>query len=208
MAKKKRKTAELIKEEKGMLQLELSIETKTAHAAQLFNGQNAIVELMKVYEEIIKKYPLPKNASEYITSVNLSTISGGESKNQVPGFASMVLDIRNIVDDSQEDITNFIKSINNKVKVKEIFSNPCFDTDLNNEMVQKYLRTCKKILDREIKIIGCETTSDAVFFGMKKIPTVIMNPKGYYAHSPEEYINKESLLDLYNIYITFIKEEL
>ena len=39
---------------------------------------------------------------------------------------------------------------------------------------------------------------------LKNIPTVIMNPVGYYPHNPKEYVNKKSLLDLYNIYMEFI----
>lgn len=66
----------LIKEEKGLLQLELSIKTKGCHSSQPWNGINAINELYNVYLELLKEYPLPKNSSDYITSINLSMING------------------------------------------------------------------------------------------------------------------------------------
>lgn len=75
---------ELISEEKGLLQLELSIKTKSAHASQPFNGENAIVKLYEVYENLIKKYPLPTSSNEYQTSINLSSLNGGFQTNQVP----------------------------------------------------------------------------------------------------------------------------
>lgn len=199
---------ELVIEEKGMLQIELAITTKTAHAAQLFDGENAILELMKVYEKIVEKYKIPISHEEYITSVNLSKLNGGNSANQVPGNATMTLDIRYINQDKEEDILNFIKNINPKVEVKILMHNPCFTTDLNNENVKKYLKASEDVLDKKIKKVGCESTSDAIFFCLKNIPAVIMNPDGYYAHSPKEYVNKSSLEKLYKIYLKFIEEEM
>ena len=197
---------ELISEEKGLMQLKLSVNTKSCHAAQLFNGENAIVKLFDVYKKIIEKYPLPKSSNDYITSINLSKLNGGTSNNQVPGYAEMILDIRNIKSDSLDKILKFIKNIDKDLKVETIITGPTFSTNLNNKYVKQYISSCEKILNKDIKIIGCESTSDAIFFSEKNIPTVIMNPCGYYAHSPQEYVNKNSLLDLYNIYYDFIKE--
>ncbi len=194
-----------IKEEKGLLQLELSINTETAHAAQLFNGENAIVKLMNIYNKIIDKYPNPTSSKEYITSVNLSKIDGGDSYNQVPGYAKMILDIRNTSNDKQDDIIEFIKGIDSNLNISIITQGDIFESDLNNKLVKKYISTCEKVLEKPIEMIGCESTSDAIFFSSKNIPTVIMNPKGDYAHSPKEFVNKDSLLTLYNIYDEFIK---
>lgn len=195
---------ELIVEEKGLIQLELSTKTKAAHAAQLFNGENAITKLIDVYQKIIEKYPLPKSADDFITSINLSKLNGGVSNNQVPDYATMVLDIRNIASDKSEDIINFIKSISKDVEVKLITEGPTFSTDLTSEYVKKYIASCEKVLGTKVIQKGCESTSDAIFFADKNMPTVIMNPNGYYAHSPKEYVNKESLYTLYKIYEDFI----
>lgn len=199
---------DLIAEEKGLLQLELEIDTPTAHAAQPFNGVNAITELVKVYEGLIKKYPLPKDASDYVTSINLSILNGGLAINQVPGHALMKLDIRCVNKDKKEDIINLIHDLNKDVKVKILFENDCFITDLNNSFVKRYINSCERVLNRKVNIIGCESTSDAIFFCEKGIPTVIMNPDGNYPHCPNEYVNKESLVKLYDIYKDFIGEEL
>lgn len=197
---------QLIKEEKGLLQLELSIKTKSAHASQPFNGENAIVKLFDVYNNLISKYPLPKSTKEYITSINLSTIIGGNATNQVPDNASMKLDIRNISTDTKEDIIKLIKEINHNIDIKIILEGNVFKTNIDNPSIQKYLNICKKHLNKEIKIVGCESTSDAIYFSNKNIPTIIMNPKGYYPHCENEYVEKDSLLILYNIYKEFIQE--
>lgn len=194
---------ELIKEEKGLIQLELSTKTTPAHAAQLFNGENAIIKLINIYNKIIKRYPIPKSSDNYITSVNLSKLNGGESFNQVPDYATMVLDIRYIEKD-KNDIIEYIKNIDKNIEVKVLTIGSAFITDINNEYVKKYINTCENILKRKIVIKGCETTSDAIFFSDKGIPTVIMNPDGYYPHCKNEYVNKESLYTLYKIYESFL----
>ena len=198
---------ELISEEKGLLQLELSIKTQSAHASQPFNGENAIVKLYQAYENLIKAYPLPKDNTEYKTSINLSSLNGGYQTNQVPDSATMKLDIRYIAKDNPQDFINIISNTNPSIEIKTILEGPVFKTNLNNKDIKKYLKVCKKILNKEINIIGCESTSDAVYFSEKNIPTIIMNPDGYYPHCENEYVNKESLVTLYNIYYEFIQKE-
>lgn len=197
----------LIKEEKGLLQLELSIKTKSAHASQPFNGENAIVKLYEVYETLIKKYPLPKDSTEYQTSINLSSLHGGIQTNQVPDSATMKLDIRYIAKDKPQDFISIISNTNPNIEIKTILSGPVFKTNLNNKSIKNYLKICKEILNKEIDIIGCESTSDAVYFSEKNIPTIIMNPDGYFPHCENEYVNKDSLVTLYNIYYEFIQKE-
>lgn len=197
----------LIKEEKGLLQLELSIKTQSAHASQPFNGENAIVKLYDVYENLIKKYLLPTSSNEYQTSINLSSLNGGFQTNQVPDSATMKLDIRYIAKDNPQDFISIISNTNPNIEIKTILEGPVFKTNLNNKDIKKYLKVCKTILNKKVSIIGCESTSDAVYFSEHKIPTIIMNPDGYYPHCENEYVNKESLLTLYNIYYEFIKKE-
>ena len=195
---------QLIKEEKGLLQLELSIKTKSAHASQPFNGENAITKLYELYETLIKKYPLPKTKTDYKTSINLSSLNGGIATNQVPDTATMKLDIRYISKHTPQDFINIISNTNPNIKIKTILEGPVFKTDLNNKDIKKYLDICKKHLNQDIEIIGCESTSDAVYFSEKGIPTIIMNPIGDYPHCDNEYINKDSLITLYNIYKDFL----
>ena len=194
---------DLISEEKGLIQLKLSTKTKPAHSAKLFEGVNAILKLMDVYNKIITKYPIPKSKDEFITSVNLSKLNGGKSNNQVPDYAEAILDIRYLEKD-KDDIINFIKNIDNKVIVEVLTIGSAFTTDLNNKYVKNYIKKASDVLNKEIVIKGCETTSDAIFFSDKGIPTIIMNPIGDFPHCKNEFVNKDSLYTLYKIYEKFI----
>ena len=114
---------------------------------------------------------------------------------------------KKIAKDKTQDFINIISNTNPNIEIKTILEGPVFKTNLNNQDIKKYLKVCKKILNKEIDIISCESTSDAVYFSEHKIPTIIMNPDGYYPHCENEYVNKESLVTLYNIYYEFIQKE-
>lgn len=195
----------LIKEEKGLLQLELELNTKSSHSSQPWNGINAIDELYKVYLELINIYPLPINSNDYKTSINLGKITGGNSFNSVPDYCLMDLDIRYTSDTNKNEIINHIKNINNNVKINIILESNLFKCDINNKMISKYIDICSIVLNKNIDIIGCESSSDAVYFSNKNIPTIIMNPIGDFPHSDKEYVNKNSLFNLYKIYNKFLE---
>lgn len=198
---------DLINEEKGLLQLKVSVRGRKAHSSQPFNGENAISKLMDVYQKIIEKYPLPKDDSDYVTSVNIAKISGGIANNLVPDYAEMVLDIRHILKDKKKNIISYIKKLDKSINVEVILEGSVFNSNVNNPKIKKYIEVCKKVLGRKILIKGCESTSDAIYFSDLNVPTIIMNPDGYYAHSPNEYVNKESLAKLYEIYVHYIEED-
>lgn len=198
---------DLITEEKGLIQLKISVYGKSYHSAKLWNGENAILKLINIYEKLIKIYPLPKSEDDFITSINLSKIEGGDnSYNQVPDKAYMVLDIRNVHKDTKEQIIKDIKLICNDCQIEEITSGTDFITNLEDENVKEYIKASEEVLGKPIVKKGCSSTSDAIYFYEKGIPTVIMNPIGDFPHADNEYVNKESLITLYKIYEKFIKE--
>ncbi len=201
------KNLQIVKEEKGQLQLKLSVKTKSAHASQPYNGENAILKLLEIYQNIIKKYPLPYSQNDYKTSVNLSMIKGGEALNSVPSSASIYLDIRHTSKDSKESIIKYIRSLNKNLEIKIIHAGSLFKTNLDDKNVQKYIQISTDILGKNVEIVSSEATSDAIYFSDKKIPTILTNPIGDFAHAPKEYIEKESLYTLYQIWEKMLKED-
>lgn len=198
---------QIVKEEKGQLQLKISIKTKSAHASQPYNGENAILVLYDIYQQIIKKYPLPTTSEDYKTSINLSMIKGGEALNSVAATATMYLDIRHTSKDTKEKIIKDVKSLNKDLEIEIIHAGSLFKTDLNDKNVKKYIEISKKIIKKDPEIVSSEATSDAIYFSDKNIPTVLTNPKGGYAHGPKEYVEKESLYKLYKIWKEILKED-
>ena len=193
----------LIEEEKGVLQLEISYKGKPAHASTPYLGINAIDKLMDIYKKIIKIYPLPKNDKDFITGVNLGYISGGDYINRVPSFAKMGLDIRHVPNDSKESILNNIKKLDKNMDIKILEQGYEFKY-LENDLSKEYLDIAKKVLKKKITVSKCESASDARFFYKNNISTIIMNAKGFDMHGDNEYIELDSLNKLYEIYSNFV----
>jgi len=196
----------LIEEEKGQLQIKLSVKTKTAHASQPYNGVNAITTLYDCYLKLLEKYPLPISSDDYKTSIALSKMVGGDALNQIPGYAEMYLDIRHTSRDKKEEFLNLIREVNPEIEIEIMTAGSAFVTDVNNPNIKMYLEMCEDVLGYMPKIVKTEATSDAIYFSDKNIPTALMNPIGDYPHCPNEFVNKKSLLDLYKIYEKILKE--
>lgn len=196
----------LITEQKGLLQLKLSVKTKSSHASRPYDGINAIEKLYDCYKSLINIYNLPKNEDDYKTSIVLSKLIGGEALNQIPDYAEMYLDIRYTSDDKTNDIIKAIKKINSDINVEVITEGPVFKTDEKNSNIKTYIKICETVLNKKIEIKKIESTSDGIYFSEKNIPTVLMNPSGNYPHCPNEFAVKDSLLNLYKIYNKLIKE--
>lgn len=196
------KNFELVVEEKGLLQLELSILGKTSHASEPYKGENAIIKLFDVYEKLIDIYKLPNDENDFITSINLSKFNGGSAVNMVPGSAVMTLDIRYTKEVTVSDIINNIKKISSDISIKILDQGPVFQVDYNLPVIKKFLKKSENILEKEISIKKCTATSDAIYFSEKNIPTILMNPKGDFWHGPGEYVEVDSLYSLYEIFKT------
>ena len=78
----------LVIEEKGLLQIELTAQGITAHASEPYKGENAILKLIDLYNKLIKIYPMPTK-DEFKTTINLSKLNGGSATNMVPGSATI-----------------------------------------------------------------------------------------------------------------------
>ena len=193
------KNFELVIEEKGLLQLELSISGTSYHASEPFKGDNAILKLMDIYYKLLKIYKMPKNEKEYLTTINLSKINGGNSNNMVADFATMTLDIRYTKKDTINSIITNIKSISKNINIKILDQGPVFTVNKNLPILKKFIKNTEKVLNKKLKITKCTATSDAIYFSGKNIPTILINPIGNYWHNPNEYVDINSLYTLYQI---------
>lgn len=198
------KNFELITREKGLLQLKIDTKGKQSHSSQPYNGENAILKNIEIYNKMIEKYRMSKGDYDFITTVNLSKLEGGSSVNIVPDRSIMVLDIRFTNDDSIQSIMSDIDSLTKDSEVSILDSGPAFYVDINNKYIKEFMNNFKKITGKECVINGCSSTSDAIYFSEKGIPTILMNPKGDYWHSPKEYAEIDSFYTLYLLFKSLI----
>lgn len=194
---------DLVVEEKGVYELELSYIGVPAHGSTPYLGVNPIVKLFEIYQKLLEVYPMPKDNDDFRTSINLGYLNGGNFMNRVPDFAKMGLDIRHVTTDTKKEIYDAIRKIDKDVIIdtfEESFEFKYIESDLSKE----YLKIAEKVLGRKINEFKCASSSDARFFYSKGISTIIMNASGNDMHGDNEYIELDSLDKLYEIYNKFI----
>lgn len=198
------KDFELVIEEKGLLQVEITAYGLTAHASEPYKGDNPLLKLIYLYENLLDIYKMPKDEKEFITSINLSKLNGGDANNMVPSKASMILDIRYTKENNPDEIINNIRSLSDDIEVKVLCKDPMFQVDEKLDVIKDFIKISEKVLERKVVIQKCVATSDAIYFSEKKIPTILMNPRGDYWHGPGEYVEIDSLYSLYEIFKNLI----
>lgn len=198
------KNFELIISEKGLLQVKIATKGVQAHASQPYNGVNAILKNIEIYNGLLKKYPMSTCDDDFVTTVNLSKLEGGSSINTVPDCSVMVLDIRFTGDDTISSVMNEIEKLCPDSEVSILDSGPDFHVDINNKYIKEFIINYKKITNKECIINKCTSTSDAIYFSEKGIATILINPIGNYWHGPDEYAEIDSFYTLYLLFKSLI----
>ena len=194
---------DLIIEEKGVLQLEIKSVGISAHGSEPFNGDNAIIKLINLYNDLIKQYRVPSR-DEFKLSITLSKINGGEEKNKVPDYACMNLDIRYTKDDDINKLLDYIKNYSKDINYKILDLEPVFFVDEKLDIIKNFINNCEMILKRKVNLKRCCAGSDAPYFSCKGIPVIMMNPIGANWHGDNEYVEIDSLYTLYEIFMTLL----
>ncbi len=174
---------EIITGQKGFLQLKITIRGLSAHASTPHEGVNPIEKTMALYQYLHKKFPQPRDHSDWQTSVVLTKIQSGDCLNQVPDCAEAWFDIRYIKNEHKQRIINEIKKyLGPAGKCTVVAENGAFKIDHNNIYLHKLASSIKKVTGRQAKLTHEAGTSDAVFFTENNIPAALFWPRGGGVH--------------------------
>lgn len=193
--------------QKGVVRFVLTAHGSAAHASRPWMGKNAIDMISDCYAELKQMYPAPQAEDDWRPSVNLGTISGGASVNQVPDFCTAGLDFRFIETKSADKWIAEIQQICSKHEVQctvDIVGDMCF-TDPENDYIKTFIKASETVLKKAIRISGETGASDARFFSKHTIPVIISNPVGGNIHTSGEYVELASLEQYYQILMIFLK---
>lgn len=186
---------DICNENKGVLVFQLDIDTKKpAHAAYLWNGDNALVHANRFLSELWEFYPIPSQ-DEWRTTVNVAAIQTPNTEhNKVPDKVSVLLDFRHILEDSASDITKRIAGMmpeNTKLSLKAQGVVPY--TGINHPDLQTLANSINYVTGRDPKYIAKNGASDARFYSAVDTGAIEFGPAGEGLHSEEESIEIDSL---------------
>jgi succinyl-diaminopimelate desuccinylase len=180
--------------EKGVFQLQFNARGVSAHGSRVWLGDNALEKLIKVYRNIqrkfLKKWGKPTKRENWIPTINLGALNGGDAANKVPNEGEMLIDIRYPLPIKQEDIENIVKrSITKGVTWKPISTGAPLQTDLSSEYFKKWVSLINNpIFEKE------PGASDGRFFAEKGINVILTKPICSNPHIDSEWVDVDDLI--------------
>lgn len=189
---------------KGVLQFNLQIEGKSAHGSRPWEGENAIVKAMKVYEKILT-LPFASESTDIYEypSINLAKIEGGDVYNKVPGKCTLSFDIRYLPTQDPDKILKQIEEVTDG----EIEVHSCgaaVTNDKDNPFIQTLIKQVQSVTgDDEVRVFGQHGLADTRYFAEYDMPAIEFGPAGGEWHGDGEYAEIDSLDTYKDIIVKF-----
>jgi len=198
--------------EKWIVDIDVEILWKSWHSSRPWLGDNAIEKTMNLYKELKERFEegeklTPQN--EYWgTTVEMTMISWGTATNVIPESAKAHFNIR--LTETYADTHDFLATLNDIIssydgKITSLMQWSLVHTNENAPVIQKYLDTAKRTTWlHTIRLTREHGASDGRFFAEKWIPVILHRPDTEHIHSKWEYVLRQAIFDIYDIYRAFI----
>ncbi|MBU4310711.1 YgeY family selenium metabolism-linked hydrolase [bacterium] len=201
---------------KGRIELKITTEGKSCHAATPQRGENAIYEMVPIVSRIERlnkrlkvKEPLGKGMIA-VTRIETKNIS----LNTIPDDCTIYLDRRTTLGETKEKVIKELKSILGNAKAEiEVLKHengdekyyPEWILDKDHPLILAGIETYKTLFGKRPKIRTWPfCTNGSYTMGMKRIPTMGFGPGDpRYAHSIDEKIETDDLMPATAFYALF-----
>lgn len=186
--------------EKGVLDIKITTEGKSAHGSTPELGINAI-EKMVTTIEALKKYKFKYTEHKYLSppTMNIGIIKGGSASNMVPDKCEIIVNIRYLPSQNKEsikeDLEHYLQEIYKDIKVEIMANLNPTEVEPHNELVKAISLKSKEVLGFEPTLFGMGGATVCKTFIEKGIPAVGWSPgPDNVAHIPNEYVDLKELL--------------
>ncbi len=195
---------EINHESKGIIWLKITTKGVSSHGAHPWYGENAILKMKKVLNNLEKRYPIPSKPT-WCTTVNLAKIeTSNNALNKVPDECTAFLDIRFVPEEKNVILGKLKKQLGTEVAVEVLASEPAHLTDESNNYLKLLSSSIKEILGNEGKLASHHGASDIRHYNKIGIEGVCFGPIGAGHHSDNEWVNIKSIEDYYKILKDFL----
>lgn len=188
--------------QKGVLWVEAILPGKPAHGSRPWDGTNAIAELRDGLVALEQRFPTPDEPA-WLTTVVPTVVQGGATSNRLPEEVRLVFDVRHVPEDQPAQIIAAMQECF-AGKVQLIRGGSPLDTDPNDDYVQQLAATLRAVAGEPPQLYREHFASDARFYSDKRIPAVCFGPVGAGLHSDEEWVEIDSLVQLYAVLARFV----
>jgi succinyl-diaminopimelate desuccinylase len=197
-----------VNKSKGVCALKIDSKGTPAHSSRIWEGRNALEPLVKLCNEVLKRYTDNNKKESWKTTVNIGKIQGGVSVNQVCSEAYATLDFRFpetiTADQIIDEVYSIAKDIDLSLKISMCSVGSPTSVDETNPIVQDFIGSFEKTFCKKIQIKSTYGASDARHFADQDIPILMIKPVGGDIHGENENVNINSCLKFYEAIIDFI----
>ncbi len=174
---------------KGALRCELVAHGRMAHSAYPELGESAIEKLLDALEAV-RKMPLPADPVFGPSTLNIGTIAGGRAPNVIPDHAAAEIFIR-LVDDGESTREALRIAVADKAEVQEVLAIPAIHLG--------------SLPGFETMVVSF-TTDIPAFGGAWGQPFLLGPGSIHVAHTSQERVPKQELIDAVQIYKKLVKD--
>jgi len=198
----------IVEKSKGVAIAKIISQGKSAHGSKPWLGIDAVENLINVLNKLRSIFPyysqdnLPE--SNFVSTMNVGLIKGGEASNQVANYAEAVLNFRIIENESVNSIKEKITNCLNKYTSFEILASTEPTTrDKQNSLMKKYQNSITQVVGKSyFKNYDC--ASDGRFFHNKGAVLITHQANCGNHHSDAEWIDLKSLYQFKKIQLNFL----
>jgi succinyl-diaminopimelate desuccinylase len=184
---------------KGGVPTEVVIPGAASHGSKPWEGRNPISVLREGLNRLNQRFPQP-DAPTWITTVTPTEIHAGTgSRNQLPAEVRIAFDIRYIPGDTPEMIVETIRECFPGAEVTYRWTPP-LNTDPDVPAVQHLAKVVRDVRGVEPEFFREHFGTDARFYGAVGIPAVCIGPTGAGLHQAVEWVDIDSLGQLYGVF--------
>ncbi len=198
---------------------------KAAHASHPSTGKNALHDAATLVSELARFdifTHIKRGRGHYV----VLDIDGGDQSFTVPSYCRIFINRQVMLGETAKSVKRELKKIVKALRLKskvEIHIRQAPGPELEykpylfekskyiNLFIDKLASAEKKIDDKETDVRPCKFSTRSVgdfnLFGTRtKVPTLIFGPGGGNIHAPNEYVNKDEVINTSNYLLNYLLE--
>jgi succinyl-diaminopimelate desuccinylase len=189
--------------QKGAMWVELFLPGVPAHGSRPWEGKNAIAALRDGLVALEARFPTPDEPA-WLTTVVPTVVQGGAAGNRLPEGVTLTFDIRLVAEDQPDQIMAALRECFRDGQVRLQRSGVPLASDPADATIQRLAACATQVTGQPTRMYREHFASDARFYSDRRIPAVCLGPVGAGLHSDEEWVDIDSLVQLYTVLRTFV----
>jgi len=180
---------------KGTWRFDLIAKGRSAHGSRPWEGDSASIKLVNALYDLKNDF---EGQGPETNSLNIGIIQGGVTYNQIPEAMHAAIELRLTSDDGYDYFSKRLQELctRHDLTFQERRRGWVLQHDLTHPLIQDFMDSVHKITAKRPQAFMSCGLSDASYFVAKGVPAIVSCPEGGGHHSEDEWISRNSFLQL------------